>query len=380
VIEADVIARNLDSILVGVAAVVVSRPLAILPLMPVVTRLARLPAVGLRNEFVLVWGGLRGGVALALALSIPDALPDQERLVAMTAGVVLATLILNATTIGPLIRLLGLDRPGRIDRFVADAARFDGARAARAELPGMLANAEIDRQLTDVEEASASEIAALGLSPVELEQALLRRGLAAERASLQELVDEGLVPQWHARVALNALEDRLDELGVGGAAERDLFQARGFGRIVYGFARRIHLGRLTPARWVEVAFRDLHARLRASDDAIAALEHFAGCPGVDGATLQATVEKFRRRHRKALADLEALEATAPADLVAAARRHYSSELARLASARELRHLARLGLCSPNAVEAAGELIARHLEQSERARIEVPVAEEEDVGI
>ena len=78
-IDADLIFDNLDAIAIGVAAVMISRPLAIFSIMPLVTRLARLPDIGRQNELVVVWGGLRGGVALALALAIPDALPEQER-------------------------------------------------------------------------------------------------------------------------------------------------------------------------------------------------------------------------------------------------------------------------------------------------------------
>jgi len=87
VIDAGLIVDNLDAIAIAILAVAISRPLAIFPVMPLVTRLTRLPEISRQNELVLVWGGLRGGVALALALSIPDALPEQETFVAMTAAV-----------------------------------------------------------------------------------------------------------------------------------------------------------------------------------------------------------------------------------------------------------------------------------------------------
>jgi CPA1 family monovalent cation:H+ antiporter len=380
VIDAGLIADNLGSIAVGVAAVIVSRPLAIFPVMPLVDRMSRTPNVGLRNQAVVVWGGLRGGVALALALAIPEELPDQERFVAMTAGVVLATLLLNATTIHLLIRRLGLDQPSRLERFVAAAARFDGARTARAELQGSRADGETERQLREIESAAAQEIAHLSLSSDELDQALLRRGLSVERASVEEMVEQELVPQWHARVALNALEDQLDELSVGRASERGLFQASGWGRIVYAIARRIHLGRLTPEKWVDVAYRDLNTRLRATSDAVAALDHFAVCPSVTAQALNEVRERFQGWHGKAERDLEALSRSAPEALLAAAHRRYSSDLGRLASRRELSHLAELGLVSSVAVDHASELIADHLKRAESARIELAIDADEDLGV
>jgi CPA1 family monovalent cation:H+ antiporter len=379
VIEARMIADNLDAIGVGIAAVVISRPLAIFPVMPVVTRLARIPAVGLRNEAVLVWGGLRGGVALALALGIPAALPEQERFVAMTAGVVLATLILNATTIRPLVHLLGLDRPDRIGRWVAAAARFDGARIARQELHATAPNADVEGRLGEVEDGAVRELDGLDLTLEEHLDALQRRGLAVERRSFQELVDGGLLPQWHGRVALNALEDQLDELALGRIADRGLFETRGLGRLVYRIARWIHEGRLTAARWVEIAYRDLSARILASGEAIEAIEVLGHCPSVPGAALSRAAERFRLYQGKALGDLERLGATASRDLFVAAQRRYAADLGRLASGRELRQLAALGLVSTASVEHAADQIAAYLEACERDRLAVTVDADEDLG-
>ncbi|CAN5588375.1 hypothetical protein BH20ACT15_BH20ACT15_10310 [soil metagenome] len=379
VIDADLLVENLGSVALGIVAVLVSRPLAIFPIMPLLNRLSRLPEVGVRNQMVLVWGGLRGGVALALALAIPASLPDQERFVAMTAGVVVATLLVNATTIRALIGALGLDRPSDLDRFVAAAARFDGARTARSELSGLEADSEVAGRLTEIERAASEEIAAIELDDDRLHQALLRRGIAVERASLQEMVDHGLVPQWHARVALNALEDQLDELSVGQATERGLFHATGLGRVVYAIARRIHIGELTPAKWVEIAYRDLKARLRATDAAIEAMRSFGGCPAVMEAHLERAFADFRGWHAKAESDLALLTSTADPPLLAATRRHYPSDLGALAARRELSHLAETGLVSAVAVEHAAETISAYLSRTERDRIEIGIEPGEDIG-
>jgi monovalent cation:H+ antiporter, CPA1 family len=379
VIDAGLIVDNLDAIAIAILAVAISRPLAIFPVMPLVTRLTRLPEISRQNELVLVWGGLRGGVALALALSIPDALPEQETFVAMTAAVVVAGLLINATTIEALVRYLGLHRPDRIGRFVAAAARFDGAAAAREELHEIAANSEIEARLREVEQAAAEEISALGMTEDEHYQAMLRRGLAVERRTLEELIEEGLVPQWHGRVALYALEDVIDELQLGREPHRGLFEVRGLGRIVYVTARRIHVGRMTAEKWVELAFRDSSARIRATGDAAEAIGVLARCPSVPDAAVVRARGRFDRWQAKSIEDLHGLIARADQTAVASAERHYAADLGRIASERELRHLADLGLVSAVAVEHAAEQVAAHLAACERSRYAVAIDEQEDVG-
>lgn len=60
------------------------------------------------ERHVLFWGGLRGAVALAAALSLPLDFPARAQLLALTYGVVLFTVLVQGLTIGPLVRRLGL--------------------------------------------------------------------------------------------------------------------------------------------------------------------------------------------------------------------------------------------------------------------------------
>lgn len=81
-----------------------------------VTLLARLltaglPVAVLRRAFnlphgawqVLTWGGLRGGVSVALALSLP-ASPERDIVVALTYCVVVSSILAQGLSIGPLAR------------------------------------------------------------------------------------------------------------------------------------------------------------------------------------------------------------------------------------------------------------------------------------
>jgi NhaP-type Na+/H+ or K+/H+ antiporter len=69
-----------------------------------------------KESIILTWGGLRGAIGLALALivvseeSIPHEVRDQ--ILALTAGIVMLTSLINATTVKPIISWLGLAKVG----------------------------------------------------------------------------------------------------------------------------------------------------------------------------------------------------------------------------------------------------------------------------
>jgi CPA1 family monovalent cation:H+ antiporter len=60
---------------------------------------------------VLTWGGLRGGLSMVLALSLPAGFSHRELILHMTFGVVLLTLLVQGLSIKPLLRRVGLARP-----------------------------------------------------------------------------------------------------------------------------------------------------------------------------------------------------------------------------------------------------------------------------
>jgi monovalent cation:H+ antiporter, CPA1 family len=63
--------------------------------------------VPMKQQHVLFWGGLRGAVALALALGLPSEVAGREKIVAITFGVVAFSVFAQGLTITPFLRRLG---------------------------------------------------------------------------------------------------------------------------------------------------------------------------------------------------------------------------------------------------------------------------------
>ena len=107
-------------ILWAILAVLIGRALVVYVLLNGASRLAffggiapRLPTSWLN---VLWWSGLRGAVAIAMALSLPLDFPDRALLQEITFGVVLFTLFVQGTTIEILIaRAADIDVPKAVD-------------------------------------------------------------------------------------------------------------------------------------------------------------------------------------------------------------------------------------------------------------------------
>jgi CPA1 family monovalent cation:H+ antiporter len=89
----------------AIVLVTLGRAFAIYPLCALFAR-SRL-RVDPRQQHVLFWGGLRGALALALALSLPQDLPHQNAIVVLTFGVVAFSVFAQGLTMPLLLRRLG---------------------------------------------------------------------------------------------------------------------------------------------------------------------------------------------------------------------------------------------------------------------------------
>lgn len=90
--------RNIPAILWAIAAVLIARAAVVYGL----SSLRRDIPIQWKN--ILFWGGLRGAICLALALSLSTAMPNRSQIQAMAFGVVLFTLLVQGLTMRPLVK------------------------------------------------------------------------------------------------------------------------------------------------------------------------------------------------------------------------------------------------------------------------------------
>ncbi|RMH12152.1 MAG: hypothetical protein D6701_13895 [Gemmatimonadetes bacterium] len=128
-IDLPALAANLFPLLVVVVSMTLSRALVIYGLVPALRHLPGVDPIDRRYQTVMFWGGLRGGVALAIALSFREQLPAAiaDEFVALVAGAVLFSLLAQGLTIERIVRHFGLDQPPLPDRL----ARLEGLISAK---------------------------------------------------------------------------------------------------------------------------------------------------------------------------------------------------------------------------------------------------------
>jgi CPA1 family monovalent cation:H+ antiporter len=100
-----------------IAGMLVSRAVIVYGITPLADAAGRWKSFRRGYKPVLFWGGLRGAVALAIVLSLPE-FGRNELLESLVIGAVLFTLFVQGLTIEPLVKLLGLQRPSLPDRFI----------------------------------------------------------------------------------------------------------------------------------------------------------------------------------------------------------------------------------------------------------------------
>lgn len=117
-----------DLLILGllILATFAARIFILFAVIPLLTAFKIAKPIGPAYRVVMLWGGLRGAVTLALALAISEIdgiTPDIQHLVEVVAvSYVLFTLFVQGTTLRPLIRWLKLNQLGVLERMVRDRA------------------------------------------------------------------------------------------------------------------------------------------------------------------------------------------------------------------------------------------------------------------
>ncbi|MBX2860941.1 MAG: Na+/H+ antiporter [Vampirovibrio sp.] len=213
---------------IGIAVLVVlfARSVAVYGLVPLVRKLLPQP-IPIAWRHVMVWGGLRGALSMALALSLPTSMGDLRILIiSVVFGVVLVSLLGQALTIPALLKKLNLGHQltEEMAKYHTLRAKLLSARDALASLKQMEAAGELLPKVAEEikgnlnEEVTGLETAIhqLHLTNQELEdeerQDVMSRLWTVRKNRLSELVSHGVIAPELGESIKVGLDESLDSL------------------------------------------------------------------------------------------------------------------------------------------------------------------------
>lgn len=202
-IDLNILITDWNAILWAILAVLVARAASIYGLSWIGS------GVPMRYKHILYWGGLRGAISLALALSLPASLGDQRTVIqSMAFGVVLFTLLVQGSTMKPLINRMGLiEKNESQTEYESLNARAVMARTAYKQLETMyndgLLSLHVWNLLSKPIETHADTLVIAAAKTMsshpdveirELESAI-QEALKSERAALRNLLRDGNISE-----------------------------------------------------------------------------------------------------------------------------------------------------------------------------------------
>jgi CPA1 family monovalent cation:H+ antiporter len=175
--------------------------------------------LSLKWQHILFWGGLRGSLSIALALSLPLTLAYRSELIMMIFGTVVFSLLVQGLTIAPLIRWLKFDgKPPVMLEYEVLQGRLLADTAAIAELDNLRNRGAVTPSVyEDLKADYSGRHQALGdqltrLSRVERaverqqEERIRRHLVNVKKTRLSELLHEGIISD-ATHVEVNRLLD-----------------------------------------------------------------------------------------------------------------------------------------------------------------------------
>ncbi len=299
--------------IVGVIAVtvgaMVARILVVFGMLPLLEATRLVQPVDSRYKVILVWGGLRGAVTIVLAMVVSNdaRLPEDVRQFAAVIATlfVMVTLFVNATTLGFVMHVLGLDKLTPVELALRDRVLALSRVNVARQIQEIIRNHNERIEGLDVDPASAGE-PEIESPPADLALELDERltvGLLTLSSQEKELYFSLFDQQTLSRRMVAVLTARADRLidavrdrGVAGYEQT----AHGFALPDRGFRSALWLQRsLGYERMLTDRLADRFEVLMVSQDVLADVAAFndksvADLLGADAAARLAKVVKERQ--------------------------------------------------------------------------------------
>jgi CPA1 family monovalent cation:H+ antiporter len=206
-----------DVILIAVFLMLLARAATVYSMVPATTRIFKLPFVALGERHIMWWGGLKGGLAIAIVLSIPVEVAGRELLLDITLGVVLFSLLINAPTIRPLMHKLGIDKMTEDEKAELKHGLLSADKQANSILQRLYETELISRSTQKLIQKKSRHVFVTEDNVVDPKQDIRHLYVIALKKELDELkhfYDIGLVQQYiYLDIKNNLQRDRELRLG-----------------------------------------------------------------------------------------------------------------------------------------------------------------------
>ena len=322
---------NSGAIFFGAFAVVAGRALVVYTLFPLIGRFKTVEKVNRAFQTIIFWGGLRGVLAIVIALSIPAELEQRSFILALTLGVVLLSLFINGLTIRNVIALVGLDKYTLKERYERSQAIVSALQEAVEKMESLVAQGTIHNTLfTSRKQAYEKEITELkeelaqltqGQTPLRYEdesEIILRHCLNSERSQYRTLFEEGSLDEDNLKEMNHRIDIDLDRVKTGeditGLPEDlSLFNRLedAFLRVMGGLFFLRPITRRYKTRRIAAGYEMERARYHVSAALLEGIEKMEHQMTVSAQPLQQAKEFYEKLHREAKARVETIRAEFP---------------------------------------------------------------------
>ncbi len=100
-----------------ISIVLFARMISVYGLLPILNKINPKEKIPASWIHIIQWSGLRGALAIALMLTLPESFPFYDEMLIFTVAVIFFTIIFNGFTIEPLLSFLGLKSFSILERF-----------------------------------------------------------------------------------------------------------------------------------------------------------------------------------------------------------------------------------------------------------------------
>ncbi|MDD2929883.1 MAG: cation:proton antiporter [Sideroxydans sp.] len=361
-----------------VLAMLVSRAVLVYGMTPLVGKLPGAQPVERPYQTVMFWGGLRGAIALAIVLSLPE-FEHSELFMPLTTGAVLFTLLAQGLSIEKLMRHLKLDRPPLSDRLALLERDLSAQEKTIERIPDLLRGglfahpiaAHLEHRCKRNAERIRQEIAGLRRQEMNHHDELLLlylRAFSEEQAYYQRLYHNGHISEGAFRELVAVLALQIDSIRYQGelAHVRSHHLNRLLENRFYKLIDRIgwewlsNFGEGMRTHRIVLNYEEVLAHYQGNGWVLASLDRMAATENIPHDVLEEVRGRYENWHQLARKQLDVISSQYP-EFVTAMQERLSQRIALLAEREATESQIEHGLLPAGIGEAQIEELSRRLD-------------------